>query len=165
MKPTDLRNATWREALGHVTEDMLRVHAAWLAHGPGTTRQVAERSGISLLTLRPRTTDLYKLGLVELVDAKLGTRSSEGIYRFIRPSEAEASQSWRSRADFRGVGRVGRQASAVPTPYVSVTTVEAALAALPPGQQVRIAAAVMARHGHNKRRTSVNQEQLDLIAS
>lgn len=165
MKPVDLRNATWQAALEHVTEDMLRVHEAWLTHGPGTTRAVAERSGISLLTLRPRTTDLYKLGLVELVDAKLGIRSSEGVYRFVRPADAETSQSWRSRADFRGAGRVARQSPSLPSFYHSVTTVEAAIATLTPTQQVRIAAAIMARHGHNKRRTSDNPAQLDLIGA
>lgn len=92
MKPADLRNATWREVQSHITADMLRVHAAWQQFGPGTTRQVAARSGISLLTLRPRTTDLYQLGLVELTTSE----GHEGIYAFCSLESAETSAKWRS---------------------------------------------------------------------
>lgn len=93
MKPVDLRNATWAEVQQHITSDMLRVHAAWRNFGPGTTREVAERSGISLLTFRPRTTDLYKLGLVECT----GSQGNEGVYVFRTYEEAEAAAKWSDR--------------------------------------------------------------------
>lgn len=46
-------------------------------HGPCTTRQLAERSGISIFTVRPRVTELLELGMVELA----GREGREGVYR------------------------------------------------------------------------------------
>ena len=91
MKPTDLRNATWAEVQRHLTEDMLRVHEAWEMYGPGTTRAIAERSGISLLTFRPRTSDLYQLGLVECI----GRTGCEGIYA--ARAIVEAKEAWEKK--------------------------------------------------------------------
>lgn len=54
--------------------------AAWgaiMLHGPGTTREIAERSGMDILTLRPRITELLALGFVELI----GRSGREGIYK------------------------------------------------------------------------------------
>jgi hypothetical protein len=92
MLPSDLRNLTWAQIQTHLSEDLVRVHKAWSQCGPGTTREVAERSGISLLTLRPRTCELQKIGLVALID-KSGT---EGIYKF--QTEAEAAVTFSARA-------------------------------------------------------------------
>lgn len=61
-------------------ESLKAVYEAWVVYGPGTTRQLAIKSGIDLLTFRPRTTDLCDLGLVELVDSE---RGSEGIYQAV----------------------------------------------------------------------------------
>ena len=86
MKPSDLRNATFaglRQGLEGARKD---VYAAWLAYGPGTTREVSAKSGIDLLTFRPRTTDLFHLGLVEMVSAE---RSNEGVYRAVPQSQWE----------------------------------------------------------------------------
>ena len=77
MKPIDFRNQTFEELKAHLNEDRAEVHRAWLAHGPGTTRDLSTKSKIDLLTFRPRTTDLYQLGLVELVDKD----GHQGIYR------------------------------------------------------------------------------------
>lgn len=87
MKPVDLRNETWEQARGRIGKDMQRVWDAVRNHGPGTTRKIAEAACISLLTLRPRVTDLFQLYLVELVD-KDGT---EGVYRAREFAEAEAA--------------------------------------------------------------------------
>lgn len=153
MKATDLRNATWRECLTHVTEDMVRVHNAWLTFGPCTTRELAERSGISLLTLRPRTTDLGKLGMVRLTDST----GTEGIYSYVSAETAEASRVWQREADFR---RSGGEAAA--PAFTNVETVEKAIEQLQPVQQVAIAAKIMSKFGHNKKRTS-GAEQMDLL--
>ena len=63
----------------------LRVYRAWQKFGPGTTREVASRSAIDILTFRPRTTELFELGFVELMPDKTRARgeasSHEGIYR------------------------------------------------------------------------------------
>lgn len=153
MKPADLRNATWREVSQHVTEDMIRVHNAWLTHGPCTTRELAERAETSLLTIRPRTTDLCKLGLVRLSDHN----GNEGIYSFVSTEAAEASQTWRREADFR---RAGGEA----TPYVNLETVEQQLATLAPSVQVAIAAKIMSLHGHHKKRAPGAQQEKFALA-
>lgn len=157
MKPADLRNATWREVLTHITEDMVRVHLAWQAFGPGTTREVAQRSGISLLTLRPRTTDLHKLGLVELV----GAEKSEGIYRHVERAEAEAGGAWRTRADFRGQKAEGR-GQGQPIGFV---TVEQAIASLSPTEAAALGASLLGRYGHllKKREATQGADQLQLL--
>lgn len=77
MKPIDIRNATWLGLQDDLSSSLRDIYQVWVSHGPGTTRAVAERSGREILTLRPRTTDLYHVGLVELV----GTNAGEGIYR------------------------------------------------------------------------------------
>ncbi len=91
FNPKEIRNAQWAEVLLHVGSDLTRVHEAWAKHGPCTTRQLAERSGISLLTLRPRTTDLFQIGLV----ACDGRQGREGIYRFV--SHDCAAADWQAR--------------------------------------------------------------------
>lgn len=46
----------------HLTADHLRVYAAWIVHGPGSARQIAEKSGLSVIEVFPRTEDLHKVG-------------------------------------------------------------------------------------------------------
>lgn len=77
MTPIDARNATWDSVRQDLQGRMAAVYTAWVVHGSGTTRQLAERSGIDVLNVRPRTTDLVALGLVEFVAMEKG----EGIYR------------------------------------------------------------------------------------
>jgi hypothetical protein len=149
LKPSDLRNATWAEALTHVTADMRRVHAAYRDHGRGTTRAVARKAGISLLTLRPRTTDLYKLGLVECVD-KHGT---SGVYEYRTEAQAEASQAWREdrTSHKQGDGRA-QPAAGVPT----FATEE---------QKVAWAASILGHFAQQRRRRAIpaGAVQLDLL--
>lgn len=90
MKPIDFRNLTFEDLQGALSGMRRRVYEAWITHGPGTTAEVALRAQISLLTFRPRTTDLYQIGLVELVaDQKPG---HEGRYQAVSLAE------WRRRA-------------------------------------------------------------------
>lgn len=79
MKPIDIRNDTWDSIQSRIREDMLAVWEAYRAHGPCTTRELATRSGIDILTARPRTSDLYKAGLVDCIDRK----KKEGIYQHV----------------------------------------------------------------------------------
>ncbi|WP_414664891.1 hypothetical protein [Horticoccus sp. 23ND18S-11] len=88
MKPVDFRNETFDQVRGRVEGHRAAVLAAWCAHGPCTTRDLAERSGISILTLRPRTTELVELGFVQLTD--LQPVKGEGTYRAATPAEAAA---------------------------------------------------------------------------
>lgn len=88
MKPIDYRNTTFNELKGQLHGMRIAAYEAYLDHGPGTTRQVAEASGMDLLTLRPRTTELLQLGFLELVPDKDGHRNREGTYRALPESAA-----------------------------------------------------------------------------
>ena len=61
------------------------VFAAWRQHGPCTTKELAERSGLSILSLRPRTTELLELGYVRLADEQ--PVKGEGTYRAANSGE------------------------------------------------------------------------------
>lgn len=80
MKPTNIRDATFSSLRQNLGDARKAVYEAWVVHGPATTRELARKSGIDILTLRPRTTDLYNLGLVELVGTE---RTFEGVYRAV----------------------------------------------------------------------------------
>lgn len=90
MNPTQIRNesfVTLRDSLNAMRREVL---VALAQHGPCTTRQLAERSGRDILTVRPRVTELCELGLV-LMDGRAG---HEGIYRIASQAEWEV---WRER--------------------------------------------------------------------
>ena len=82
MKPIDYSNATYNDLIGRLTGLRERVLAAWRRCGPCTTEQLAEWSDISILTLRPRTTELYQMGFV--------IYQGEGIYRAATTEETQA---------------------------------------------------------------------------
>lgn len=113
MRPIDYRNDTWANVQSHVVGLRLQVWSAFRRHGPGTTRAIADKSGIDILTLRPRATELYQLGFLALVEDPGGNESgplgkrrdarssregsgeqcggiaSEGIYTALSREEAE----------------------------------------------------------------------------
>lgn len=85
VKPVDFRNATWEQIREQLVDMRERVYDALARYGPCTTRCLAEKSGIDILSVRPRVTELYQLKLVELVqpeelDTPVG---GEGIYRVV----------------------------------------------------------------------------------
>lgn len=90
MKPIDIRNANWADLRGELSGRLEQVFEAWLVHGPCTTRQLAAQSGIDILNVRPRTTDLCTVGLVECI----GQADGEGIYAVRSMGDWEV---WRSR--------------------------------------------------------------------
>lgn len=81
MKPIDYRNETWEDVRARVDRLRLTVYYALERTGACTTRELATRSGIDILTVRPRVTELYQLGLVELVNPEAG--GGEGIYQVV----------------------------------------------------------------------------------
>ena len=91
MTPIDIRNTTYDALKGSLRLRLIDCFRVWCAHGPGTTRAVAAEAGWDLLSLRPRTTDLYDLGLVELVGHQ---RGEGGIYRARDQAQWEA---WHQR--------------------------------------------------------------------
>ena len=88
MKSIDYRFATWEKIQRRL--DGLRgvVYEALLRHGPCTTRELAERSGLSILTVRPRVTELIQAGVATLADGD--APGNEGIYRALSEAEARA---------------------------------------------------------------------------
>ena len=101
ISPIDYRDANFEAIQARIHGDRRAVLDAWLAHGPGTTREVAQRSGIDLLTLRPRTTELVQLGFVVVDEgnpAELSPHKREGRYRALGKFEAVEIFQSRQRA-------------------------------------------------------------------
>jgi hypothetical protein len=89
MKPIDYRNETFEQLLARgLVNERLKVYQAFQKHGPGTTRDVARKSGIDILNLRPRATELFQLGFLKLVEGD--AKGTEGIYRAYTWEEAKA---------------------------------------------------------------------------
>lgn len=89
MKPVDYRNATFHDLLKTVSGKREETLRAWRDHGPCTTEELADRSGLSILTLRPRTTELYQLGFVMLADSAAEATTSGAVYRAATTSETQ----------------------------------------------------------------------------
>lgn len=79
MKPTDIRNMAWRDILARVEGERARVYWALSNNGPCTTEVLAMKMEISVLSVRPRVTELCQLGLAELA----GRTGHEGIYKAV----------------------------------------------------------------------------------
>ena len=78
MKSISYRNASFEAIRAQLSGLRQQVYSAYVSYGPGTTREMAQKSGVSLLTLRPRVTELLQLGFVEVVDGSENSR--EAIY-------------------------------------------------------------------------------------
>ncbi len=89
MQPIDYRTANWTDLQALLQGLRLSVLEAWRTHGPGTTREVSQKSGIDILTFRPRTTELYQLGFIMIVETT-AHRAHEGEYRALSDGEAWA---------------------------------------------------------------------------
>jgi predicted transcriptional regulator len=76
MKAIDYRNTTWDEIQGRLKGERNAVYHGLRAHGPCTTRQLAEALGRDILTVRPRVTELLQLGVGD-------EPGHEGIYRAV----------------------------------------------------------------------------------
>jgi hypothetical protein len=98
MKPIDYRNATWDQVRGRLAGLRQATYEAYLRHGPGTTREIAGKSGISIFTLRPRTTELLDLNFVEVIDleghASSCPSSREAVYAAIPLDAAQRRFEW-----------------------------------------------------------------------
>jgi len=88
MTPVDFRNATFASLQAKLAGQRAAVLQAWRPQGPGTTAEVCARAGLSILTFRPRTTELLELGFVCLADD--AGRGSSGVYRVRTPEEHRA---------------------------------------------------------------------------
>lgn len=79
MKPVDYRNETWQALRNRLQGQRQRVYGELKKYAPCTTRQLAERSRIDILAVRPRMTELVELGLAECI----GGAKGEGVYRAV----------------------------------------------------------------------------------
>ena len=86
MTSLDICDWNYDRLQAYLAGQRREVLEAWLTLGPGTTRQIATRARIELLTFRPRTTELVQLCLVKLV----GKEGTEGVYEAC--SEAETRE-------------------------------------------------------------------------
>lgn len=73
--------------------DHLHAYAAWLAHGPGTAHQLAGKSDIPLIELRPRTEELLAVGGVRILgQATEGPIFAAAAHEVNAPSATDVAQ-------------------------------------------------------------------------
>lgn len=89
MKAIDVRTANWNEIMSCMSVARQRVYEAWQRNGPGTTVAVCERSMMSILSFRPRTTELVQLGLLECTGKEVSDGISHGIYSALSLEEVK----------------------------------------------------------------------------
>jgi hypothetical protein len=108
MSPSAIRDLNWQQLSEHVHGLRQSVYEALRQHGPCTTRQLAAKSGLDILSVRPRVTELCEMGFAVLEEnphSALCTPHSprEGIYRACSYQEAAAAHGQR-QALARGEG-------------------------------------------------------------
>ena len=77
MKPIDFRNETFDDIYGRLNDDRMACLQKLREIGPSTTRNLAEQMGLAPEFVRPRVTELYQIGAVDLVDS----HGHEGVYQ------------------------------------------------------------------------------------
>lgn len=103
MKAVDYRNATFAELKGQLDKTRGAIWNAMQADGRAlTTREIAALTGIDLLTVRPRVTELVQLGFVVLAtdnpkSSIPNPKSNEGRYRALSNFDALRLFEERSR--------------------------------------------------------------------
>lgn len=86
MKTTDIRDMTFDEIRDELDGPRQRVWEFLFARGPATTSAIAEGTGIGLLTVRPRVSELVAMGFAECI----GREKREGVYKALTVAEAQA---------------------------------------------------------------------------
>lgn len=96
MTPLDYRNTTWELVRAQLLGRRLAVYGELARLGPCTTRQLAQLSGMEILAVRPRITELLQLGFADMVQpADPQHPGKEGVY--IAIPEAAALQAFLAR--------------------------------------------------------------------
>ena len=86
MNSTIPRDLTWQEIRAKLEGTRELIFGYLLAHGPATTTAISEGTGIGLLTVRPRVSELCAWGFAECV----GRDHREGLYTAVPVSVAHA---------------------------------------------------------------------------
>jgi DNA-binding transcriptional regulator YhcF (GntR family) len=74
MKPIDYRNETFEQVKGRIDATRAAIWHAMQADGRAlTTREIAALTGIDLLTVRPRVTELVQLGFAVLAEESVSS--------------------------------------------------------------------------------------------
>lgn len=81
---TDIRDELFRDLTAKLEGDRWRVHESFRVFGPCTTRRAAEATGMDVLNVRPRATELLQAGLLELA----GKDGHEGVYAAVSAHDA-----------------------------------------------------------------------------
>jgi predicted transcriptional regulator len=76
MKPVDIRNENFASIYHRLEGDRLDCYLDLKRHGPATTRKLAERMHLDVLSVRPRVSELFKMGAVSL----FGREAGDGVY-------------------------------------------------------------------------------------
>lgn len=87
MDATTIRNANWAELQGELAGKRETVWRWLLTNGPATTTGIAAGTGIPLLTVRPRVSELVAWGFAECI----GRIGREGAYRARTMAEVRAT--------------------------------------------------------------------------
>ena len=93
MKPIDYRNTTFDAIRAYLTGQRLKVYDGYRQHGPCTTRELSQFIQTSILSVRPRTTELVDLDLVICVAP--GADPHEGVYAAV--PEATARENFETK--------------------------------------------------------------------
>lgn len=70
----------WHNVVNRLTGWRQKVYRAFEKFGPCTTMELTGRSGISPFIVRPRTTELLQIGLVERVATRKTAHKAEGVF-------------------------------------------------------------------------------------
>lgn len=93
--PETIRDMTWAQVRTACAGDRLTIWRAMLELSRGsTTREIAAHTGLPLLTVRPRVTELCDMGLVYCCGRARNGKISEGLYQ--AQTEAAAERNWTS---------------------------------------------------------------------
>jgi predicted ArsR family transcriptional regulator len=103
MDAIDYRNACFADLKARLVDMRLEVLSHLRRIGPCTTQELADKSGISVLNVRPRVNELVELGFAEVVKddtvieaARLRGYTKGGVYQAL--SEGEAWKVFQERS-------------------------------------------------------------------
>lgn len=85
LTPAQIRDASFERRRSWICGMRQTVWTALHDHGACTTDELAFATGISILTIRPRVTELCQLGFAEIC----GRSEDSGVYRALTLDEAE----------------------------------------------------------------------------
>jgi hypothetical protein len=97
MKPIDFSRMTYADIEDSLGETRMAIWNCMRKHGPMTTRQISETTGICILTVRPRVTELLCLNLAYLRDDV--RHGHEGVYDALTIEEAARYQRVEEESD------------------------------------------------------------------